>query len=69
MIEWEDRGPVAILRLARGKGNALNLDLASSLVDALDRLDGSPARAGVLTGQGGVFGAGVDLVALVEGGP
>jgi enoyl-CoA hydratase len=69
MIEWEDRGVVTILRLARGKGNALNLDLAAALLDALDRLDRSPARAGVITGQGNVFSAGVDLVALVEGGP
>jgi enoyl-CoA hydratase len=69
MIEVEDRGVVTILRLARGKGNALNLGLAAALVDALDRLDRSPARAGVITGQGFVFGAGVDLVELAEGGP
>src|SRR5262245_650321 len=69
MIEWEERGVVTILRLARGKGNALNLELAAALVDALDRLEASAARAGILTGQGNVFGAGVDLVALVEGGP
>jgi enoyl-CoA hydratase len=69
MIEWEDRGVVTILRMARGKGNALNLDLLAALGDALDRLERGPARAGVLTGQGNVFGAGVDLLALVEGGP
>jgi enoyl-CoA hydratase len=69
MIEWEERGRVAILRMARGKGNALNVDLAAALVDALDRLAGSAARAGVITGQGNVFGAGVDLPALVQGGP
>src|SRR5262249_20639406 len=65
----EDRGVVTILRMARGKGNALNLDLAGALVDALDRLERSAARAGVLTGQGNVFGAGVDLPALIDGGP
>jgi enoyl-CoA hydratase len=69
MIEWEDRGVTAVLRLARGKGNALNLELAAALADALDRLDRGPARAGILTGQGTVFSAGVDLVALTEGGP
>jgi enoyl-CoA hydratase len=68
MIEVEERGVVTILRLARGKGNALNLDLLAALLDALDRLDGSAARAGVLTGQGSIFGAGVDLPALVAGG-
>jgi enoyl-CoA hydratase len=68
MIELEERGPVTVLRMARGKGNALNLELAEALIDALDRLDKSAARAVVLTGQGSVFGAGVDLPALAEGG-
>jgi enoyl-CoA hydratase len=65
MIELEARGPVTVLRMARGKGNALNLELTEALIDALDRLD---KGAVVLTGQGNVFGAGVDLPALVEGG-
>jgi enoyl-CoA hydratase len=69
MIEFEQRGVVTIIRMVRGKGNALNLEPAGALVDALDRLESSPARAGILTGQGNVFGAGVDLLALVEGGP
>jgi enoyl-CoA hydratase len=68
MIEFEARGIVTILRMARGKGNALNRELARALVDGLDRLERSSARAGVLTGQGSFFGAGVDLLALVEGG-
>ena len=68
MIELEQRGVVTILRMARGKGNALNLELVEALSDALDRLAGSAARAGILTGQGSVFGAGVDLPVLVEGG-
>jgi enoyl-CoA hydratase len=68
MIDVEERGVLTILRMARGKGNALNLELVGALLDALDRLDGSPARAGVLTGQGSIFGAGVDLPALVAGG-
>src|SRR5258706_11940378 len=68
MIEIEDRGAVSVLHLARGKGNALNLDLVTALADALDRLERSPARAAVITGQGKVFGAGVDLPALVDGG-
>jgi enoyl-CoA hydratase len=69
MIEVEERGVVTILRLARGKGNALNLELAVAFADALERLDRSAAGAGIITGQGSVFGAGVDLVALLEGGP
>jgi enoyl-CoA hydratase len=69
MIEFEDRGVVTILRMARGKGNAINIDLARALDDGLDRLERSQARAGIITGQGSVFSAGVDLSALVEGGP
>jgi enoyl-CoA hydratase len=69
MIEFEDRGAITILRMARGKGNALNVELAAALIEALDRLEHSAARAGIITGQGNVFGAGVDLPGLVEGGP
>jgi enoyl-CoA hydratase len=69
MIEFEECGAVTIVRMARGKGNALNAEMVEALCDALDRLDGSAARAAVLTGQGSVFSAGVDLPALVAGGP
>jgi enoyl-CoA hydratase len=69
MVELEQKGAALLIRMARGKGNALDLDLVSALIEALDRLEHSPARAGILTGQGNVFGAGVDLPALVAGGP
>src|SRR5437588_2649499 len=68
MIEWEDRGRVRLIRMARGKGNALNIEMAAALADALERLEHSESAAGVITGQGNVFGAGVDLPALVAGG-
>jgi enoyl-CoA hydratase len=68
MIELENRGVVTILRMTRGKGNALNLELLAALGDALDTIDSSAARAAVITGQGSVFGAGVDLPELVSGG-
>ncbi len=69
MIEFEDRGPITIVRMARGKGNALDVDLVEALLDALDRLERGAARAGIITGQGSIFCAGVDMPALVEGGP
>jgi enoyl-CoA hydratase len=68
MIELEDRGSVTIMRLVRGKGNALNLELAVAADEALQMIAAGPARAAVLTGQGSVFGAGVDLPALLAGG-
>ena len=68
MIETENRGPITLVRLARGKGNALNLDLLQSLDDMLITAERSEASGVVITGQGSVFGAGVDLPELVGGG-
>jgi enoyl-CoA hydratase len=68
MIELEDRGTVTILRMARGKGNALNLDLVTAVDETLDRLEHGATRGVVITGQGSVFGAGVDLMELLGGG-
>jgi enoyl-CoA hydratase len=69
MIEMETRGAVTILRMQRGKGNALNVELLEALHEALETIEASPARSAVITGQGNVFGAGVDLPQLVAGGP
>jgi enoyl-CoA hydratase/carnithine racemase len=69
MIELEDRDEIAVLRMVRGKGNALNEELLTALIAALDRLERSSARAAVITGQGNVFSAGVDLAAVLEDGP
>jgi enoyl-CoA hydratase len=69
MIEFEDRGVVTILRMVRGHGNALNIEFTTALLQALDRLERGGARAGIITGQGNMFGAGVDLHEAVEGGP
>ena len=68
MIEIENRGDVAIARVQRGKGNALNLELLEAFERCLTTLEASAARAVVVTGQGSVFGAGVDLPELVAGG-
>ena len=68
MIELEQRGNVTIMRLARGKGNALNLELLTAAETSLTEIERSPARAVVVTGQGSVFGAGVDLAELLDGG-
>lgn len=68
MISLESRGIVTTLRIQRGKGNALNLELLEAIYESLGTLENSPARAGIITGQGSVFGAGVDLPELVAGG-
>jgi len=68
MIELEDRGEVTIARMVRGKGNALSLDFMRALIDMFDELERRPTKAVVITGQGSVFCAGVDLPTLAAGG-
>ena len=68
IIEREDREGIALLRMNRGKVNALDAELLQELGAALDGVEASPARALVLTGAGPAFSAGVDLFRLLEGG-
>ena len=68
MIHREDRGDIAVLRLDHGKVSAIDSELLSLLLDRLDAVDASPARALVLTGSGSSFSAGVDLWRVLEGG-
>jgi enoyl-CoA hydratase/carnithine racemase len=68
MIALEHHGPVALLRLQHGKANAVDVDLFDALLDRLDALEISDARAIVLTGQGSIFSACVDLHRVLEGG-
>lgn len=68
MILREDHeGGVAVLRLARGKANAIDLELADALAERMAGLRGErPSPAVVLTGSGTIFSAGVDLFRILE---
>src|SRR5262245_194937 len=68
MIERENRGGVALVRLAHGQVNALDLELVTEIVATLDELSTSEHAAIVFTGSGRAFSAGVDLWRVVEGG-
>lgn len=68
MIEREVEEGVAIVKMVRGKGNAMNIEFLSALIDELDSIEQSAASAIVLTGKGSVFCAGVDLVELTSSG-
>ena len=69
MIERSDRGDIAIVRLAHGKANTMDIELCQAVIDGFNQLRSAPPQAVVLTGQGGIFSAGVDLVRTSTGGP
>jgi len=70
VIDIQQKGNVAILRLAHGKANALDLELCNELTARLEEFRQSPAKALVVTGTGRIFSAGVDLLRLTtEGAP
>lgn len=59
---------MSVVRIEHGKANALDTDLMRDILGALGTLRSSGARAAVLTGTGAIFGAGVDLFRIVNGG-
>jgi enoyl-CoA hydratase len=65
----EKVGSVLLVTLNRPSAmNALNADVAQLVAGAMDMLDATPElRAGVLTGAGGNFSAGMDLKAFAAG--
>jgi enoyl-CoA hydratase len=65
----ERRGAVQVVTINRPEArNALDAAVARGVAAAVDELDASPdLRAGVLTGAGGTFSAGMDLKAFLRG--
>ena len=68
MIELTRRGGIAIVTMVHGKANALDIEFCDALAAQFEALRGTDARAVVLTGQGRMFSAGVNLIRLSEGG-
>ncbi|SNY37214.1 enoyl-CoA hydratase/isomerase family protein [Paractinoplanes atraurantiacus] len=68
LIQVDDRDGVAVVRMTRGKVNALDLELLYALTATFTELDHNDATAAVLTGGGRAFSAGVDLWRVIEGG-
>ncbi len=68
MIEVGEKDGVTIVRMADGKANAMNVDFCKRLTASLAELDRSPTPAVVITGNGRIFSAGVDLLSLLDGG-
>ena len=69
MIDVEVNAGIAVIRMNHGKANAMDLEFCRSLTETLNHIDSGEVRAAILTGNDRVFSAGVDLVALLDGGP
>ena len=68
MIDVTRRDEVAIVRMVDGKVNAMSIEFCTELTTRFEEIRLSSARAVVLTGNGRIFSAGVDLVRLLDGG-
>jgi len=68
MIESSERDGIAFVTLAHGKANAMDTEFCAAVTKAFAKLKTSKARAVVLTGQGGMFSAGVNLIRARDGG-
>ncbi|MDW8479327.1 MAG: enoyl-CoA hydratase/isomerase family protein [Xanthomonadales bacterium] len=66
MIETLRHDEILELRLARPPANALDGALIAALLDAVRRAPAEDAAALVLSGQPGMFSAGLDVPALLE---
>jgi enoyl-CoA hydratase len=69
MINLKTDNGIAIVTIEHGKANALDIELSDELGRCFAQIAESPARAVVVTGQGRIFSAGVDLIRLSSGGP
>ena len=68
MIELSRHGGIAVMRMNHGKANALDIELCDGLAAQFEACRDTEIQAIVLTGQGGMFSAGVDLLRLSDGG-
>lgn len=68
MIEMTHCGRVAVLRMTHGRANAMDLEFCRALSAHVHACEQPQVGALVITGQGTMFSAGVDLPRLVEGG-
>lgn len=68
MIDIRTDADIAVLTLKHGKANALDTEFCDAMAAKFNDLRNSNIKAVVLTGQGKIFSAGVDLKRLSEGG-
>ncbi len=68
MIDVAINDGIAVVTMRHGKANALDIEFCDALVARFAELRDSAAKAVVLTGQGRIFSAGVDLIRVGNGG-
>jgi len=68
MFAVENQNGIDIVRMQYGPANAMDIEFCVGLAKTVSELAQSSSRALVLTGQGKIFCAGVDLPQLLEGG-
>jgi enoyl-CoA hydratase len=68
MMQLTKRGRVATLTMAHGKANAMDLEFCVDFMARLEECRAPDISALVITGQGRIFSAGVDLLRVVDGG-
>jgi enoyl-CoA hydratase len=68
MMELTKRGRVAVLTMAHGKVNAMDLEFCASFTARLDECRSPDVSALVITGHGKIFSAGVDLLRVLDEG-
>lgn len=68
MIDIKTHDGIAVMTLTHGKANALDIEFCEALAARFTELRKSDTKAVVITGQGRMFSAGVDLIRLSEGG-
>ncbi len=68
MIDVAINDGIAVVTMRYGKANALDIELCDTLAARFAELRGGDSKAVVLTGQGRIFSAGVDLIRVGEGG-
>ena len=68
MIDIKNDAGITVMTLMHGKANALDVEFCEALAARFMELRNSNSKAVVLTGQGRIFSAGVDLIRLSEGG-
>jgi len=66
VIQLEPHADCLVLRLTKGRGNGLEPELLGALTRALEEAHRADPRGLILTGEGTMFCAGLDLVALAD---